>query len=533
MTSTSTNNIGKSNSNSSNFLDHLNEFQIRSIISKIDNSSSNNNNNNNKLVSPFSELVEAASLQDKITISRVSSAPGVQCPIHPSTSTTTATTGGSFAPDAANGNIIPTTTTSTTSPPPPPQQNYTHGLSHLTDNVTTSTSKLSTQEVVDIIDKNVLPQQLQELELQQYLNAIPAPVAPQVSAQTVGSTGLCAARSTSSSSTGHYCYTVNNSQKSSHSSASSSTFSSSSPSATSSPLATATEMVLPLPQHHINTINSICNQQEVQLLPPPPVLPRQITPTMISPVAMAAATATNFRVTREPHEVQRKSYKNEKRYLVPKPIVVSWVGSDSDWTSPSAAAAAIADVTGEVDVSLANEDGSLLPESFQDALEGTKHKLINDDEKAASFSLIMRAVSGDAKFRLRFVVSYRMGERNFTEILYSLPFRVESNRKKAFTEKPLAHSIKPREGLASCGEEVWVWGAKFSDKGNVKVKFGDVFAVVTRSDTNILECTAPPRLDLKTTTTVPVQIGNAHPSKGILWAPEVLLYTYRVPEYIN
>lgn len=187
-------------------------------------------------------------------------------------------------------------------------------------------------------------------------------------------------------------------------------------------------------------------------------------------------------------------------------------------------------MSGTVDVSLANEDGSELPQKIQDSLEGTKHKVINKEEKTASFSLIMRAVSGDSKLRLRFLVTYKAGGKTNSEILYSLPFKVESNRKKMITERPQALSIKPKESLASCGEEVWIWGAKFSDKGNIKVKFGDVFAVVTRSDGNILECTAPPRMDFKSTTTVPVHIGNAHPSRGILWAPEVLLYTYIVPE---
>lgn len=242
-----------------------------------------------------------------------------------------------------------------------------------------------------------------------------------------------------------------------------------------------------------------------------------ITSTVVTPLAMAASTVTNFRITREPHDIQRKSYKNEKRYLVPKPIVVSWVGP------------ADADVSGTVEVSLANEDGSALPPSAQDALEGTKRKVLNGEDKTASFSLIMRSVSGDSKLRLRFVVSYKTSDKMCTEILFSLPFKVESNRKKMVTERPQALSIKPKEGLATCAEEVWLWGAKFSDKGSVRVKFGDVFAMVTRSDGNILECAAPPRMDFRESTTVPVMIGNAHPGGGILWAPEVLLYTYVVP----
>lgn len=268
--------------------------------------------------------------------------------------------------------------------------------------------------------------------------------------------------------------------------------------------------------HHHQAISTLpVNQQ--QACQSNPIASHGITSTVITPLAMAASTVTNFRITREPHDVQRKSYKNEKRYLVPKPIVVSWVGP------------ADADVRGTVDVSLANEDGSDLPPSVQDALEGTKRKAINIEDKTASFSLIMRSVSGDSKLRLRFVVTYKVGEKTSTEILFSLPFKVESNRKKMVTERPQALSIKPKEGLAACAEEVWVWGAKFSDKGSVRVKFGDVFAVVTRSDGNILECAAPPRMDFRESTTVPVMIGNAHPGGGILWAPEVLLYTYVVP----
>eukprot|EP00727_Mastigamoeba_balamuthi_P011532 m51a1_g7000 hypothetical protein (573) ;mRNA; f:200532-203037 len=223
-----------------------------------------------------------------------------------------------------------------------------------------------------------------------------------------------------------------------------------------------------------------------------------------------------FKLVHEPHELQRKSYKNERRYLLPNPLVVTWVGPQN------------LEVTGTAEVSLANEAGEEMSPDMQEVLDGSKLKAL-DEGRRVSFALMMRATSGDIRFRLRVRVRYRVAgsPEDYCDVVLSQPFRVESNRKKNAIEKPKALSIKPGEGSTQGGEEVWIWGAKFGDRLGMRVKFGDVYAAITRAENNILECTAPPRPDLATDTAVPVQIGNVHPQQGVLWATDVLMYTYR------
>lgn len=62
----------------------------------------------------------------------------------------------------------------------------------------------------------------------------------------------------------------------------------------------------------------------------------------------------------------------------------------------------------------------------------------------------------------------------------------------------------------------------------MKVLFGNTPAVITRVESNLLECTVPARLDLAYDTPVRVVVANLHPQYGVLWAQEVLPYTYRV-----
>lgn len=108
-------------------------------------------------------------------------------------------------------------------------------------------------------------------------------------------------------------------------------------------------------------------------------------------------------------------------------------------------------------------------------------------------------------------------------------FRVESNRKKNTVERPFVTGIKPSEGSAAGGQEVWVWGGRMLDKSNMRVRFGDTFAAIGRVDGNILECVVPAaRAGLEQDTEVAVQVGNIHPQHGVMWAAQPLAFTYRV-----
>eukprot|EP00727_Mastigamoeba_balamuthi_P000852 m51a1_g10764 hypothetical protein (705) ;mRNA; f:17702-19993 len=237
----------------------------------------------------------------------------------------------------------------------------------------------------------------------------------------------------------------------------------------------------------------------------------------ISGGALSASPVQRFKLVHEPHETQRKSYRNERRYILPNPLVITWVGPPS------------ADVVGTTEVCLVSEAGEDLPPDLQDALDGSRRKQL-DEERRASFALMMRATSGDARFRLRVRVQYRVdgSPEEFVETILSQPFRVESNRKKNTTvEKPKVLSLKPTEGSMVGGEEVWIWATKIYERSSVRVRFGDVMAPVVRAEGNVIEVRAPPRPDLGSDTDVPVLVGCTHPQHGVVWSSEIIIYSYR------
>jgi len=248
--------------------------------------------------------------------------------------------------------------------------------------------------------------------------------------------------------------------------------------------------------------------------------------------------SAHFSLESEPNPLQRKSYRNERRYLLPNPLTVRYNG-DPD-----------AVIVGTVEVFLVNDAGALFAQDMQDMLEGQKLKSF-DEHNHATFSLLMRTISGDMNLRLKFVIRYRYkvpprpttttttGDNadesttanrsdgvEYQEEFMSSPFRVESNRKKPLADHPCLLSLEPCEGPKNTIEEVCLKGSNFGDGKNLRVRFGGFPVAVVRADKDTITTVAPQRPDLPPNTRVPVQIGYSHPTRGVIWRSEALFYTY-------
>jgi len=229
--------------------------------------------------------------------------------------------------------------------------------------------------------------------------------------------------------------------------------------------------------------------------------------------------------------LQRKSYRNERRYLLPNPLTVQYTGD------PGAV------IIGSVEVFLVNDAGVMFSKEMQDMLEGIKFKNF-DDQNHAGFSLLMRTISGDLNLRLKFVIKYRykIPPRTFSsdktvdcvkqdvneyrEEFMSNSFRVESNRKKPLADHPCLISIKPSQGPRNVNQEVSLHGTNFGDGKNIRVRFGGLPVAVIGVDKDTITTVAPLRPDLQPNSRVSVQVGQAHPTRGVIWRPESLFYTY-------
>eukprot|EP01119_Soliformovum_irregulare_P024057 TRINITY_DN8546_c0_g1_i1.p1 TRINITY_DN8546_c0_g1~~TRINITY_DN8546_c0_g1_i1.p1 ORF type:complete len:469 (-),score=61.97 TRINITY_DN8546_c0_g1_i1:94-1404(-) len=137
--------------------------------------------------------------------------------------------------------------------------------------------------------------------------------------------------------------------------------------------------------------------------------------------------SARFVLLEQPNEIQRKSYKNESRYLLPNPLAIC-LRSPNDKDTPFPI------VGGTVTVKIVNRDGGEIPgqEGILESLGGLSHPL--DDEKAASFSLKVLTTSNGGSFRLLFLISYMEQLALVEEKILSNPFIVCSNRKKQLKE---------------------------------------------------------------------------------------------------
>jgi len=125
-----------------------------------------------------------------------------------------------------------------------------------------------------------------------------------------------------------------------------------------------------------------------------------------------------FRVLREPKPKQRKSYKNENRYLAPNPLQVGWCG---DGDSPE----------GYVTALLADESGEPLSAERQNELVGEHVQSLNEDG-VAQFSLKMHDTSRGTWLRLRFQIQHHSGpQKGLLEWVCTAKFRVDTNIRKS------------------------------------------------------------------------------------------------------
>lgn len=214
---------------------------------------------------------------------------------------------------------------------------------------------------------------------------------------------------------------------------------------------TSTSFLLPNLADSYNPLNTT-HSYSAPPIPPPPTpaqshsLPKPIgtTPTDTSlsnnsavrfPLsdrvnALNTGVENNrFVLLEQPNEIQRKSYKNESRYLLPNPLTICLRSPMTNDNLPPI-------IDGTVSVKIINADGNDLPTNMQHILEslgGLTRPL--DEERSASFSLKVSATSINSMYRLLFTVNYRLKSTgSFTETILSTPFSVCSNRKKQLKE---------------------------------------------------------------------------------------------------
>lgn len=162
-----------------------------------------------------------------------------------------------------------------------------------------------------------------------------------------------------------------------------------------------------------------------------------------------------FKLSAQPYERQRKSYKSENRYVLPNPLLIV----------PSNAAHIPSDLSGTATVALADEKGEAFPDQQQEQLlQGTKIQPLALHSKMAEFTLKIMTIS-EGKFRLKFTVDYKTAGKVFQEVILSLPFRVISNMRTSAVECPVIFDMKPRHArFDDENAEVWIRGKNFTDR---------------------------------------------------------------------
>jgi len=258
-------------------------------------------------------------------------------------------------------------------------------------------------------------------------------------------------------------------------------------------------------------------------------------------------SSTRFYIVHQPNERQRKSYKNEQRFILPSPLMVALREQSDGMSEPL--------IEGVVEVKLTDENGDIIED--QSVLEGCKVKRLGALECKASFQLKIVDVYEGTKFRLQFLLEYRSNGVLQFERLLSDTFRVISNKRRTLVEYPHCYDINPKSGPINVENEVWIKGAGFIDRSEMKVTFGDREAQVIESDENLLICRVPalsqcqikkenqleqnpnefrklsqqqqqqsrqriPQEDC----TVPVTVSNLHPTQGWMHSQLCLQFTF-------
>jgi len=228
-----------------------------------------------------------------------------------------------------------------------------------------------------------------------------------------------------------------------------------------------------------------------------------------------------FALVEQPSTRQRKSYKNENRYIVPNPLSVAAKSVPFDYPNI---------LRGMVTAKLVDEDGNLISSdkgNILESVDGSLSQLFCAPSLSADFSLKVLQTSQGTMYRLLFIVSYVTESfGNCEEKIYSRPFMVHSNRRKNSKEKPIVQMLKPLMGPTHGNTEVWIKGVGFCDK--VVVMFGDKEAKVVENNENLVVVLAPPVEDEDKTVTV--TISNCY-QKDLRTADRVLRYTYRSTKF--
>jgi len=234
-----------------------------------------------------------------------------------------------------------------------------------------------------------------------------------------------------------------------------------------------------------------------------------------------------FMLLEQPNEVQRKSYKNENRCLLPNPLTIcqkEFLPEDKRGQVP---------VDGSVTVSLVDQDGEELGPNKAHMLDSIERSTTQplDENLSAQFSLKIMETSEGNMVRLLFTVRYRLKSLGqCEEKILSRPFVVYSNRKKHVKvspdkEKPVLVDVKPQRGEFNRDTEVWIKGRGFSDK--VAVTFGDKTAKVVDTSENLITVLAPQRDDITRDTTVDITVSNKF-ARELYSSEKKLSFTYSI-----
>eukprot|EP01119_Soliformovum_irregulare_P012069 TRINITY_DN3109_c0_g1_i1.p1 TRINITY_DN3109_c0_g1~~TRINITY_DN3109_c0_g1_i1.p1 ORF type:complete len:438 (-),score=118.72 TRINITY_DN3109_c0_g1_i1:85-1398(-) len=234
-----------------------------------------------------------------------------------------------------------------------------------------------------------------------------------------------------------------------------------------------------------------------------------------------------FTLLEQPNEVQRKSYKNENRCILPNPLNICLREGYSEERKTQI-------LEGTVTVTLVDADGEELPNHKQNILESIERSLSQqlDENLSAQFSLKVMETSEGNMFRLLFTVNYRTkGLGPCEEKIQSRPFIVYSNRKKHAKamdkERPIPTDMKPDRCEANREAEVWIKGRGFSDK--VIVTFGDRPGRIMDSSENLITVISPMREDVTgLEMSVPVTISNKF-ARELFSADKKMTFTYLPP----
>jgi len=232
----------------------------------------------------------------------------------------------------------------------------------------------------------------------------------------------------------------------------------------------------------------------------------------------------HFKLLAEPNEQQRKSYWNENRCLLPKPLTICPCETNLPVVSK-----------GIVHVKLVREDLSDLESTKANILRGDNNEVLNN-QQSAEFTLKVSDTSDGSKFRLAFTINYQLEETpnvDYEDFVISRPFVVSSNKKEYSTktaEKDRVFRITPNRGPNDKLTCVRIEGKNMQGCKDLTVLFGETPSPSIQSyGENFIVCNVPPMVSAATEVIVPVHI-NFENERGenVSIHSKKLFYRYEV-----